>query len=141
MRRLPSDASERSARTKEIIMSRVRTVAAIVVAVASLAGAPAHATTSEGCSATIAQLQQATVDAVSLSDRTEVALVNKAVSADEKLSEGKIIDSLLKLEDYQAALDALATPEKPKITSSDYQTLSDARQLATDCVTAQLPTG
>ena len=74
-------------------------------------------------------------------DRSEAGLVNKAVSADEKLSEDKIADSLLKLDDYQAALDALAADAKPKVSETDYQTLTAARQLATDCVTTPLPAG
>jgi hypothetical protein len=122
-------------------MLRVLTIAATAVVAASLSGVPAQAMSGEDCSTTIAQLQQATVEAESLSDRSEAALLGKAASADEKLAEGKLDDSLLKLDDFQADLDALAGAAKPKITGTDYRALSDARQLATDCVTAQLATG
>jgi hypothetical protein len=57
------------------------------------------------------------------------------------VSNDRLTDSLLKLDAYQAALDSLATAAKPKVTASDYETLSAARQLASDCLTAQLPAG
>jgi hypothetical protein len=121
-------------------MRRILSAAAIAVAAASIVSAsPAHAATSEECSSTIAALQQATVDATSLSDRSEAGLVNKAEAAGDKVVEGKFADSLVKLADYQAALDALATAAKPKVSATDLQTLTAARQQATDCVTTLLP--
>jgi hypothetical protein len=120
-------------------MRRILSLAAVGVTAASIISAsPVHAATSTDCSSTIVALQQATLDATSLSDRSEAGLLTKADAAGDKLSEDKITDSLMKVDDYQAMLDALAADRKSKVSETDYLTLTDARQQASDCLTTLL---
>jgi hypothetical protein len=59
----------------------------------------------------------------------------KVDSTAVKLSEGKFCDALAKLNDYKSNLDALHFAAKPKISDTDYQTLSGDVGNAIACVT------
>jgi FIMAH domain-containing protein len=104
---------------------------------AALAGS-ASATTVEKCQAELADLQTATEAAgPSFTNQKDVnGLLGKLDAASTKLVQGKNVDAVQKLVEFQTTLNALATAPKPKIDPTVAQALSTDAQTVIDCIDA-----
>jgi hypothetical protein len=116
------------------ILTVVMLAAAMLLAVGSR-GASATPQLTTPCDASSTSLRTNTVNAASLSDKNTGALLLKVDQAAVKLSQGKFCDALVKLNDYKSNLDGLHFTVKPKISDTDYQTLSGDVLNAIACVT------
>ena len=88
----------------------------------------------EDCIAELNSLISATGDATSLSVKDKTGLVGKATDAKEAYTSGKMDDTLDKLYDYESKLEELVEGPKPKISSTDYESLTKAVKTVIACL-------
>ena len=105
----------------------VTIVSAMLSALLVYAGAPASAATTDECQSMLATLRADTLDAAGsfASVKDLERTVAKFDAAAAKLSEGKQLDAILKLEDVQTSLNALASASKPKLDPTVAASLID----------------
>ena len=90
--------------------------------------------TNEDCIKQLNSLISATGDATSLIVKDKTGLQEKATNAKEAYSSGKMDDALDNLYDYESKVEELADGPKPKISSTDYESLTKAVKAAIACL-------
>ena len=88
----------------------------------------------EDCITVLNSLITATGDATSLSVKDKTGLLEKATNAKEAYLSGKMDDALDKLYDYESKLEELVDAPKPKISSTDYESLNQAVKAVIACL-------
>ena len=111
----------------------VAVLAFLAVAVGSGAGG-----TSADCTAQLSELQRNPVEAeATFTNAKDFAhLVQKLDAASSELAAGKNADAVQKLRDFQAKLNALATPPKPKVDPALASSLVRQAEAVIGCVEA-----
>ena len=90
--------------------------------------------TNEDCIKQLNSLISATSDATSLIVKDKTGLQEKATNAKEAYSSGKMDDALDNLYDYESKVEELADGPKPKISSTEYESLTKAVKAAIACL-------
>jgi hypothetical protein len=116
--------------------SRALFLASLLLVGAIALPATASATTVGECQAQLTQLRADTVAAQSSFTNAKDfnGAIGKLDAAALKLSEGKNADAVLKLQDFQTLLNALATAPKPKLDPATAQALIREAQGVIDCI-------
>jgi hypothetical protein len=116
--------------------SRALLLASLLLVGAIALPATASATTVDECQAQLTQLRADTVAAQSSFTNAKDfnGAIGKLDAAALKLSEGKNADAVLKLQDFQTLLNALATAPKPKLDPATAQALIPEAQGVIDCI-------
>ena len=118
-------------------LTRLFIVLAAVLSLSAVTAGGASATTVEDCQAQLASLQANTENSQGFAnDKDVTALAGKVNAAAAKLAAGKNADAIVKLTEFQATLNALATAPKPKVTPGAAQELGSEAQAAIDCINA-----